>query len=366
MFRLLTGKNSYCEFHKSGIRPLRSSFFMVVCCALVASIFFACNSGGDPDQPDTPDVSDMKVAAVIHRFDRDLFSVDTTHFIDALGPLAAKYPSFLPFFLTNVAHDPTQATETPEKALYDFITVPQVRKLFDSCQVAFPNLDAFKKDLTPLLQYYKYYFPENKEVVTVTAVTEFIGDAYLVDDTTMMLGLDFFLGENFQGYNPEIFPQYMRRQFTPPNMIVKYGFALSNNLVAPPATEHVLDHMIRNGKVLYIMDCLLPTVPDSIKMNYTADEFSGALANQQEVWARLLDMKVLFEPLGPKNMKIVTAGPSTDNVFQEAPGQIGNWIGWQIVKSYMKRYPQTTLKELAKQEDAQAFLEKAKYKPRKK
>ena len=79
----------------------------------------------------------------------------------------------------------------------------------------------------------------------------------------------------------------------------------------------------------------------------------------------LLDMKVLYETLGTKNMKIVTAGPSTDNVFQEAPGQIGNWIGWQIVKSYMKRYPQTTLKELAKQEDAQVFLEKAKYKPKK-
>jgi hypothetical protein len=75
-------------------------------------------------------------------------------------------------------------------------------------------------------------------------------------------------------------------------------------------------------------------------------------------------MKVLYEPLGTRNMKIVTAGPSTDNVFQEAPGQVGNWIGWQIVRAYMKRYPNTDFAELNRLTDAQQFLEKAKYKPR--
>jgi hypothetical protein len=64
-------------------------------------------------------------------------------------------------------------------------------------------------------------------------------------------------------------------------------------------------------------------------------------------------------------MKIVTLSPSSDNVFQEAPGQIGNFIGWQIVKAYMKKYPKTSLQELLQQSDAQQFLEKAKYKPRK-
>jgi hypothetical protein len=327
----------------------------------------SCNSGGDPDQPDTPAAaSNIKVAAVIQRFDQDFFSLDTAGFQAALPALMAKYPVFLPFFTENIAMDPTIKDKSPEAALYEFATVPQLRKLYDSCQVAFPTMEPFRKELIPLLQYFKYYFPERQELTTITAVTEFIGDAYMLNDTTMMIGLDFFLGENFMGYNPELFPQYMRRQFVKENMIVKYGFALSNNLVAPPATEHILDHMIRNGKVLYILDCLLPTVPDSVKMNYTADEFTASINNEQEVWTRLLEMKVLFESLNPKNMKIVTAGPSTDNVFQEAPGQIGNWIGWQIVKTYMKRFPETTLKDLSQQDDAQVFLEKAKYKPKKK
>jgi hypothetical protein len=181
----------------------------------------------------------------------------------------------------------------------------------------------------------------------------------------MLVGLDFFLGSDFEGYNPDIFPQYLRNQFTKENMVVKYALELAKSTVPPPTQDHILDHMIANGKILYIMDCLLPLIPDSIKMGYTTEQWSGCIANEQGIWARLLDMKVLYETLNAKNMKIVTDGPSTDNVFQEAPGQVGNWIGWQIVKAYMKRFPKTDLNELANLTNAQQFVEKAKYKPRK-
>ncbi len=332
---------------------------------LVLTLFAACSSGADQEQPPTPDVSGVQVNAVIRRFDQDLFAMDTTRFLESMQALSAKYPAFLPFFIKEVAHDPTQPQEKAEDALYGFVTAQQVRRLNDSCQAAFPNMNTFQPELTQLLKYFKYYYPQRQEPVTVTAVTEFIGNVAWVNDTTMLVGLDFFLGSDFEGYNPDIFPQYLRNQFTKENMVVKYALELAKSTVPPPAQDHILDHMISNGKVLYIMDCLLPLVPDSIKMGYTTEQWNGCIANEQGTWARLLDMKVLYEPLSAKNMKIVTDGPSTDNVFQEAPGQVGNWIGWQIVKAYMKRFPKTDLNELANLTDAQQFVEKAKYKPRK-
>jgi hypothetical protein len=74
-------------------------------------------------------------------------------------------------------------------------------------------------------------------------------------------------------------------------------------------------------------------------------------------------MGVLYEPLGPKNQKIVMPAPNATSVFTEAPGEIGNWIGWQIVKSYMKRNPDTSMDELIQLRDTQAFMEASKYKP---
>ena len=46
----------------------------------------------------------------------------------------------------------------------------------------------------------------------------------------------------------------------------------------------------------------------------------------------------------------------------ETPGNIGTWIGWQIVSSYMKEN-NASLQTLMQQQNAQEFLSQAKYKP---
>ena len=122
--------------------------------------------------------------------------------------------------------------------------------------------------------------------------------------------------------------------------------------------------MLNNGKILYIVDCLLPTVPDSMKMGYTREQMEGCYANEAEVWARLLDLQVLYTPVNDKNQKIVMPSPSAEIVFPQAPGEIGNWVGWQIVKAYMERHPNTTMEQLLNFNDPQKFLEQAKYKPK--
>lgn len=342
---------------------IRKIFYAVVWPVLLfGGIFYGvlgCNSASD-----APDVSHIAVQVRLDHFDRDLFALDTANLEAGLQQLALKYPDFLPFFVTEIAHDPNNPDESPLDAMRGFITAPQVRRLYDSCQAAYPDLRWLQPELEQLLRYYRYYFPQKPLPVFTTAVTEFIGDAYAVNDTLVMIGLDMFLGEQFSGYNPDIFPQYLRRQFVREYMPVKIGLALSSQIVGPPPGEKILDYMINNGKILYVQDALQPAIPDSMKMGYTRAQMEGCYVNEQEVWARLLELGVLYQNLNSKNQKIVMPSPSADNVFQEAPGEIGNWVGWQIVKAYMKRYPETSLSDLLNLRDAQQFLEKAKYKPK--
>lgn len=328
-------------------------------CAL-ALLAGGCGGGRN----DAPDVSKIKVQLSLRRFDRDLFALDTNNLKPGLEQLFQAYPDFLPFFFSEVIHDQTNPKETPEEALAGFVKAPQVRRLNDSCQAAFPDLSKLEPDLTQVLRYYKYYFPQKPTPKVVTAVTEFVGDAAMASDSVMMIGLDFFLGENFSGYNPDAFPYYFRRQFKPEYLPVKVSLALASRAVGEPPGDHILDYMINNGKILYLVDHLAPAVPDSMIMNYTKAQAEEAVVNEQRTWARLLELKVLYEPLNSKNRKIVEPSPDTQNVFTEAPGEIGNWIGWQIVKAYMERHPKTTLPELLNFRDSQQFLEKAKYKPK--
>ncbi|MBK8922526.1 MAG: hypothetical protein IPM81_13640 [Saprospirales bacterium] len=334
--------------------------FAAVLVALAGLIWSAC----DPAAGNAPDVSGIAVAVHLQRFDRDLFALDTANLEEGMRKLAQQYPDFFPFFVTGIAHDQTNPEEPPLDALAGFAGAPQVRRLNDSCQAAFPDLSRLQADLKQMLQYYRYYLPQKPAPRFVTAVTEFIGDAYAVNDSLVMIGLDMFLGENFSGYDPDVFPQYLRRQFAPAFLMPKIAMALASRVVGPPPGEKILDYMINNGKILYLMDVLLPAVPDSMLLGYTQSQLEGCFANEQEVWARLLDMKVFYQPLNNKNQKIVMPSPSADNVFQEAPGEIGNWVGWQIVRAYMRRYPDTSVEELLNLRDTQQFLEKAKYKPK--
>lgn len=335
---------------------------------LISAVFFILtlflNSCTDSDSPAPPNVGHIRVNLQLQRFEQDLFALDTTQLGPGLQQLAANYPDFLPFFITEIAHDQTNPNETPLEAITGFVTAPQVRRLNDSCQAVFPDLKKLKADLTQMVQYYQYYLPKRPQPRFVTAVTEFIGDAYAVNDSLVMIGLDMYLGENFSGYNPDYFPQYLRRQFSKEFMTTKVALALSSRVVGPPPGEQILDYMINNGKILYLMDLLLPEVADSMKMGYTRAQMEGCYVNEQEVWARLLDMGVLFQPLNNKNQKIVMPSPTADNVFQEAPGEIGNWIGWQIVKAYAQRHSDEPFEEMLNLRNAQQFLEKAKYKPK--
>jgi len=339
----------------------KNSIYAVVLSGMFAITCWGC-IGGEKDA--APDVSDIQVSVRMQRFETDLFALDTGNITTEMARLEQKYPVFLPFFLSEVLRDPSNPSETSEQALSGFLQAPQVQKLYDSCRTKYTDLAWLERDLTQMFRYFKYYFPQKNPPTVVTAVTELVGDAYLVNDTLLMLSLDYFMGESFSAYNPDYFPEYLRRQFKQEYMTTKLATALASGVAGPPKGDKIIDFMLNNGKILYLVDCLLPAVPDSIKMGYTREQMEGSYANEAEVWARLLQLNVLYSPVNNKNQKIVMPSPSSEIVFNEAPGEIGNWIGWQIVKAYMKRNPDTTMEQLMNFSDPQKFLEQAKYKPK--
>jgi hypothetical protein len=334
----------------------------VVLTFIVVNILFGACKNTDENQ--APNVDHIKISPDIRRFDQALFGLDTTRLDEGIKSLAQSYGDFLPFFLNDIVHDPTKPDEKPDEALKGFVKAWQVRRLYDSCQQIFPDNRLLKQALMPICQYHQYYFPKRPTPHFVAAVTEFTGDAYMVSDSLMLLGLEMFLGPTFSGYNPEFFPYFIRRQFDTLYFPSKVALSLATRIAGPPPGERIIDLMIHNGKILYITDLLTPSVADSIKIGYTREQWEGCEANEQQVWSRLLEMKVLYEPLNSKNQKIVTPSPNAGNVFQEAPGEVGNWLGWRIVRAWMKRNPDATIDKLLAEKDAQRLLEASKYKPK--
>jgi hypothetical protein len=128
----------------------------------------------------------------------------------------------------------------------------------------------------------------------------------------------------------------------------------------------VLADMIAYGKAYYFARHMLPCVEDSVLIGYTTDEITGAQANEDLIYARLVENEVLYSTSHQIKQRYIEERPKTLEVGEKCPGRIATWVGWQIVKSFMDRNAGTTLQDLMKLQDAERIFKDSKYKPERK
>src|SRR5206468_3484157 len=147
------------------------------------------------------------------------------------------------------------------------------------------------------------------------------------------ISLQFYLGENFSLYNTEYFinnvaPLYRSRRFTKAYIISDVMKLITEDIFPDKSKgKPLIEQMIEKGKQWWMMDKFLPEVPDSIKT-------------------------------------YIGEGPFTQGFSQElSPGNLGQWIGWQIVKKFANNNKNIKPENIM-QTPARKILEEAKYKPK--
>ena len=84
------------------------------------------------------------------------------------------------------------------------------------------------------------------------------------------------------------------------------------------------------------------------------------------MWSYLVEEKLLYDNNIKNYQRFIEDAPFTKfylEIDRESPGRVGQWLGWQIVKSYMENN-EVTLDQLLKTEPTTIF-NKSKYKPKK-
>ncbi|MCB0546362.1 MAG: hypothetical protein KDD19_02185 [Phaeodactylibacter sp.] len=326
--------------------------------------FLISTSGCRPDSSrEIPDVSDIEADISIRRFEQDLFGLDTNRMATGLAGLKESYPEFSTIFFGQVLGVPMADT-----AFYrGFITHPAMRSLFDTCQARYGNMQDIETEFEQAFRYFRYYFPAEPAPTVTTFLSEFTMAAFVFEDNGLAVGLDFFLGDSYPyrkiDPNNPVFSEYLIRTFNRSHLVSKTVQALIDGLAGPPPGNRLLDMMVHNGKKLYTLDLLLPYTPDSIKLEVTSAQVQWLQDNELEMWAYFLKENLLYSSDWQNIRKLVDFSPHSPGMPPEAPGRTANWVGWQIVKAYMKKHPETTLPQLLALPDAQALMDESRYKP---
>lgn len=338
---------------------MRSAVFVSICVLL-----FSCS--GVSDQPD---VSNIHVDLKVQRFEKGLFELDSVGMYTRLDSLLAAYPSFGDVFMTEVLNcDPRWSDDTLVSYVYGFTHSSAYRSVYDSAEKLFGDFSSYEKELEHALQFQKHYFPQYptpEKLITYIGPLDGQGDG--VADNALVVGLHHHLGATASFYQNEwlqsTYPAYISRRFEPATIAINCMSALIRDMYPENAADAALiDQMVEKGKRLFILQKLLPEHPEHLLIGYTEAQLKDCYKHEAVIWNFFGSNELLQSTDYNAIKNYVTDGPKTQELGEASPGNIGSFVGWQIVKKFMKKNSETTLVALMKT-PATAIIEKAKYKP---
>jgi len=337
---------------------------------LLASLLFLLWSckGGEK----IPDVSNIKIELQSQRLDKDLAALDTNKLPQGLQSLKAKYPDFLDFYLDTlmgfgIMGNYADSSKAIQLGLKGFLSQRDYRGVFDTVAVHFPDTKKEEAALINGFQFMKYYYPDYKVPRIIYVVSGLANwGAFTVGSNTLGIGLDMFLGPAYPFYKSVDLPDYMGKHFTP-NYIPVAAFSAIYQDQHPFYAENrsLLDMMVQKGKQQYFVWKMLPYTPDSIRLAYTQKQMDWCQNNEAEVYNFFIKENLFYSKDWERVLRYVNEGPNSTGMPGQSPGNIGSWLGLQIVKAYMKQHPEMTLQQLlALNIEPQQFLEQSRYKPK--
>jgi hypothetical protein len=138
---------------------------------------------------------------------------------------------------------------------------------------------------------------------------------------------------------------------------------VSTEFEQPESNANLLTEMVHQGKILYLLDALMPKTAKPLKVSYTTQQFNWCKANETQIWFYVIDNELLYTKKTSDVIKFMGESPFIQGFPEGSPGRVGHWIGWQIVAAYMEKNPNITIAQLMQETNAQKILNKSKYKP---
>ena len=337
---------------------------------LLSLMFVGCDGSKEPD------VSGIKIDLDVQRFEKDFFALDTNNLAAGLTLLRSKYPVFLPDFVQKILGLPPLSAGAPETAALITKFLADYRSIKDSAELRFREIEDAKDEIVQGLKYVKHYFPSYK---TPRKLITFIGpmDAYFEASTAgygdalttdaLIVGLQLHMGSNFSVYTSEmgqsLYPAYISRRFAPEYIPVNSLKNIVDDLYPENTSgKSLVEKMVEKGKRLYLLDKFMPEAADTLKLGYTAKQLKGCFDNEGLIWNFILTNSLAYNT-DPSIIKgYIGEAPNTAELGEGSPGYLGLFIGRQIVRKYLSKYPDTKPDDLMKQ-DPKKIFELSKYRP---
>lgn len=312
---------------------------------LIGVLFFSCDKKNKIERA----VEEIPVEMKVVRFEQAFFDAKPENLAD----VKAEYPDFFP-------------EGTPDAVWIDKMQHPQWRELYQEVEKKYKNFGTQQSEIEDLFKHIKYYFPTIKTPTIYTVISEMDNNSKAIyANDKLVIALELYLGKDHKFYGE--FPAYLRQNFEQRQMLPDIVSSFAFGVLPNPKDKDLLSMMISSGKELYLKDILLPEYSDAERIGYSEDQIKWSKENESYIWEYFVNDKLLYSTDSKLANRFINVAPFSKfylEIDNESPGRIGQWVGWQIVRSFMENNPKVTIQDLIKMNEKDIF-ELSKYKPKK-
>ena len=280
------------------------------------------------------------------RFDSAFFTMDSLHFESDLAKLVQQYPQFSEDYFNRILMLSPKKESKKIGAFY---------KAYLPIYQATTKVQAFKKstpEITAAFKRFHFYFPSYtlpKQIIYFIGPLETYGNVVTKDG--LAIGLQLYMGAESSWYFSEqintIYPTYISRQFAPEYIVVNSVQNILNDYDPLVLNgKQLIEQMIEIGKRQYILSQCLPNASDTLLLGYTGNQLKAIEDNKGDIWTFLSSQNRLFSVDPSLTSAILREAPYNDYFGEAIPGNVGKYIGYRMVQSWMNQQKGTSKSDL--------------------
>lgn len=301
----------------------------------------------------------------IERLDQDLFNNanDTTGNFNL--KLYATYGSFYKEYVERILQAAPVDDPRLPIALTQFTMNPDWKALQQRADSLLGDMEPQRAEFERAFERLVTFFPDSL-VPRIIAFNSGFNYGVTPTDSVLGIGVEWFVarGSGVEAMlAPDVFPQYMKDRMRP-EMLVPSAVKgwLQVHYTKDVRGEDLLTNLVEIGKVMYLLDALLPETNPALTFAFTDDQLKWCEDNEFNVWKELIANQLLYSKKTDDIDRLLNDGPFTNGFPRESPGHIGEWIGYRLVMSYMHDHDDVSMAQLFRNAEPQSVLKS--YKPR--
>ncbi|MBI3142994.1 MAG: hypothetical protein HYZ16_09210 [Bacteroidetes bacterium] len=283
-----------------------------------------------------------------------------------VAKLQQAHPDLMEVFIEQLARA-GQADNIHMPALKRMVLDTNYKQVLADVRQKYPNLDEVEPTVNEAFRRVKYYFPNDtlpERCYTLATGFQVPGFTY---KRVLAISLDWYMDPGYDYYSVDVFPRYMQRrmrsEYIAPQVIKSY---FTNRY---PIGEHtdgtLLSEMVYYGLLLEYNKMMLPELSDTLILEYQTKQMKWAEGNQAMVYQYFVDNDLWYSTDQLETQRFVSDGPFTvaPNFGPDSAPRIGYYIGWQIVKGYLRHAGKDLHDILTEKTSYLEIFKGAKYKP---